>query len=181
MSRLPFRGWILAGAMLMSAGCSGGETRMTKIQSKAVVTEGGPSAGKYYALRLAPGADLRVELQAYAKAHGIHAGGVVTAVGSLSHTVLRLADQKETRSLDGKREIVSLVGTVGTSGCHLHLSVSDSQGVTLGGHLSDGCIVYTTAEIVLADMTDLKFERAADSRTGFRELIIQPRTPSDAQ
>lgn len=152
---------------------------MTQIPSKSVVALGGPSAAKFYAVRLAPGADLRVELQAYARARGIQAGAVVTAVGSLSHTVLRLADQKQTTIFDGKREIVSLIGTIGTSGCHLHLSVSDGQGVTVGGHLADGCIVYTTAEIVIADLTDLKFDRAEDSHTGFRELIIQPRTAGE--
>ena len=149
---------------------------MTQVPSNAVVAQGGPSAAKFYAVRLAPGADLRVELQAYAKARGIQAGAVVTAVGSLSHTVLRLADQKETAAFDGKREIVSLVGTLGANGCHLHLAVSDGQGVTLGGHLADGSIVFTTAEIIIADLTDLKFDLVDDSRTGYRELTIQPST-----
>lgn len=174
-------GWLLTSAMLMSTGCIGDEARMTQIPSKAVVAEGGPSAAKFYAVRLAPGADLREELQAYAKAQGIQAGVVVTAVGSLSPTVLRLADQKETTVFDGKREIVSLVGTIGMTGCHLHLSVSDGQGITIGGHLADGSMVYTTAEVVLADLTGLKFDRAEDSRTGFRELIIQPRTAGAQQ
>jgi len=165
----------MAAAMLMSASCSGGETRMTQMPSKVVVAHGGPSAAKFYALRLAPGADLRVELLAYANEHGIQAGAVTTAVGSLSRTVLRLADQKETTIFDGKREIVSLVGTIGTGGCHLHLSVSDGQGITIGGHLADGCNVYTTAEIVIADLTGLTFGRTDDPRTGFRELTIQPR------
>lgn len=160
---------------LLCAGCSGGEVRMKQIPSNAITAQGGPSTARFYAVRMAPGADPRLELQVFAKAQGIQAGAVITAVGSLSRTVLRLADQKETTVFDGRREIVSLVGTIGTSGCHLHLAVSDAQGITIGGHLADGCVVHTTAEIVISDLTDLAFDREEDARTGFRELTIQPR------
>ena len=179
MTHSSIRGYLLILAMMASGGCGDGEGHMTLIPSNSIVAQSGPSAAKFYAVRLAPGADPRLELQAYAKAQGIQAGAVVTAVGSLSRTVLRLADQKETTVFDGKREIVSLVGTVGVNGCHLHLTVSDGQGITFGGHLADGCVVNTTAEIVIADLTDLRFDRADDPRTGFRELIIQPRNSGD--
>src|SRR3954451_22936063 len=35
---------------------------------------------------------------------------------------------------------------------HLHLSVTDGDGVAFGGHLVDGCVVDTSAEVVLADL-----------------------------
>jgi predicted DNA-binding protein with PD1-like motif len=50
----------------------------------------------------------------------------------------------------------SLVGTVGESEAHLW----------------DGCLVYTTAEIVLPELPGLLFRREPDPATGFREREI---------
>lgn len=140
-----------------------------------VACQSGPSAARYFAVRLLPGADLRRSIEDFARSNGIRAGAVVTCVGSVSTAVLRMADRTDLTRLGGPREIVSLVGTVGVGGCHLHLSVSDERGVTVGGHLAEGTVVRTTAEIVLADLGDLAFERVPDSRTGFRELDISTR------
>jgi hypothetical protein len=51
----------------------------------------------------------------------------------------------------GKHEIVSLVGTLALDGDHLHIAVSDSTGRTIGGHLMEGSLVYTTAEIAVGE------------------------------
>ena len=40
------------------------------------------------------------------------------------------------------------------------------------GHLKDGCIVNTTAEIVLNIFDNIKFKREYDENTGYDELII---------
>ena len=42
----------------------------------------------------------------------------------------------------------------------------------LGGHLLDGCIVQTTAEIVLAILPEVSFSRRHDTATGYAELVI---------
>jgi len=152
-------------------------TRSDVMSSNTGPIVGGPSAARYFAVRLLPGADLRRSIEEFVRANGIRAGAVVTCVGSVSTAVLRMADRTDLTRLGGPREIVSLVGTVGTDGCHLHLSVSDERGVTVGGHLAEGTIVRTTAEIVLVDLNDLAFERAQDDRTGYRELRISPRGP----
>ena len=52
--------------------------------------------------------------------------------------------------------------------------MSDSTGRTLGGHLLDGCRVYTTAEIVLAELPALVFSRETDATFGYKELVVQP-------
>ena len=44
-----------------------------------------------------------------------------------------------------------------------------------GGHLLPGCVVNTTAEIVLAEIPDRAFTRQPDSETGYDELVITPR------
>jgi predicted DNA-binding protein with PD1-like motif len=131
---------------------------------------------KVYALRLMPKQDLRKQLELFAKQHKLQAGLILTAVGSLQKVSLRLADQKDSTTFEGKYEIVSLVGTLSPDGVHLHISVSDSTGKTIGGHLVEGCEIYTTAEIVLADARGLGFTREQDAQTGYKELKIH-RTP----
>jgi predicted DNA-binding protein with PD1-like motif len=132
------------------------------------------SFGEAHVLRLHPGEDPKAELMKYVQKNNIKAASIVTAVGSLKKTVMRYANQKSPVKLEGFREVVSLSGMLGsTSGSHLHLSVSDSQGETLGGHLADGSEVYTTLEVVLQSYPELEFERKIDPKTTFLELEIK--------
>lgn len=96
------------------------------------------------------------------------------AVGSLTHVNLRLAGADQNTSRSGKFEIVSLSGTLSPGGSHLHMSVADEQGRTLGGHVMEGCRVFTTLEIVILELPDLAFDRTPDPQTGYRELRISP-------
>jgi len=128
-----------------------------------------------HALRLRPGDDLRQSLVAYVQAQGIEAGAMLTCVGSLTDVRQPLANHDAPTRWQGHFEIVSLVGTLSASGgSHLHLSVSDGTGHTLGGHLLDGCRIYTTAEIVLAALPALQFTREVDPTYGYRELVVRP-------
>ncbi len=131
------------------------------------------SGTRAHALRLRPGQDLRQELQAYAQAHHLRAAAVLTTVGSLTTVALRLANQEGATTRHGHFEIVALSGTVSVNGSHLHLAVSDSTGHTFGGHLLDGCRVYTTAEIVLTELPELDFTRPPDAVTTYQELRIE--------
>jgi predicted DNA-binding protein with PD1-like motif len=126
----------------------------------------------FYALRLKPNQDLKKELQAFVKKENIKAGFVVTTVGSLKKAVIRFANQKENTVIENKFEIVSLVGTMGQDGLHLHISISDENGKTIGGHLADGSLIYTTAEIVLGELNDINFVREKDEETTYKELMI---------
>ncbi|MDJ0363705.1 DNA-binding protein [Hymenobacter sp. H14-R3] len=133
------------------------------------------SALTAYALRLKPGDDLRQQLTAFVTAHHLEAGAMLTCVGSLTEVSLRLANQENATHYHGHFEIVSLVGTLSaTGGGHLHLAVADSTGRTLGGHLLDGCRVYTTAEIVLGALPALQFVRETDPTFGYQELVVKP-------
>ena len=127
-----------------------------------------------YALRLRPNQDLKQEIVAFAKANNIQAGYIITCVGSLKKATLRLANQSEATVWDDKFEIVSLVGTLGAdSGMHLHASISDGTGRTIGGHLMDDNIIYTTAEIIIGEVLDVNFSRRLDSVTTYNELFIE--------
>src|SRR5262245_31727485 len=104
---------------------------------------------KIEVLRLRPGADLRSSLEEFVAAEGLAAGFILSAVGSLSRASLRYAGKDDAALIVRSLELVSLCGTLSPQGCHLHASVSDDAGSVLGGHVLKGCIVRTTAEIVV--------------------------------
>jgi uncharacterized protein len=128
---------------------------------------------KAHAFRLKPGQDLKKEILQYVKEKQIKAGWVSTCVGSLTNYNIRFANQPEGNSGAGHFEIVSLTGTVSVNGSHIHISISDSTGKTIGGHLLDSNIVYTTAEIVILSSDDFIFKRAKDGSTEWEELQVE--------
>lgn len=136
---------------------------------------GGPSTLKAYALRLRPGEDLRQALQAFARSHGLKAAAILASVGSLRTAAIRYSDHPGATVIQGPFELVSLSGTLSEAGMHVHLSISDAEGHTLGGHLMDGCVVYTTCELVIGELETLRFERAHEPLSGYKELVIAPR------
>jgi uncharacterized protein len=128
---------------------------------------------KTYAIRLLPGEDVKQVLKAFTLEKKILAGAILTAVGSLTHASLRYAAMPTATRIETAMEVLALVGTLSPDGPHLHLTVSDSEGKTLGGHVMDGCIVRTTLEIVLIDLPEMRFSREKDPKTGYEELVIK--------
>jgi predicted DNA-binding protein with PD1-like motif len=127
---------------------------------------------KVFALRLKPDQDLRPSLKSFAQEQNIQAGFILTAIGSLKQATIRFANQNVSTVLNDKFEILCLNGTVANSGIHLHIAIADKEGKTLGGHLDDGCIIYTTAEIVIGASKEFSFIRSFDEQTGYKELEI---------
>lgn len=128
-----------------------------------------------YAIRLSPGQDLKKELTAFVREKNLQAAFIVTCVGSLQQAVLRLANQPGALTRVEKFEIVSLTGTLSPDGAHLHIALSDSIGTTIGGHLLDGNLIYTTAEIVIGEAGSLVFKRETDPATTYKELKVYKR------
>jgi uncharacterized protein len=133
------------------------------------------SKATFFTIRLKPHQDLKKELMAFAAKEKIKAGCIVTCVGSLEQTNLRFANQPEGKTSKGHFEILSLTGTFSDTSTHLHLSVADSTGAAIGGHLLDGNLIYTTAEVVIGELTDLEFIRLKDSTYGYQELGVKKR------
>ncbi len=129
---------------------------------------------KTYSFRLLPGTDLRQEIERVVSEKGIQAGVLLAGVGSLQKAHLRLANAEKYYDSEADFEIVSLTGTVSENGCHIHISVSDDTGKTIGGHVSEGNIVRTTAEVVIG-VVEAVYRREPDSRTGYDELVISDR------
>ena len=130
---------------------------------------------KIHALRLTPGQDLRRELEAFTRKEHLQAGFIITCVGSLQQAVIRPTNQPDALTRVEKFEIVSLTGTLSPDGPHLHIALSDSLGNTFGGHLLEGNLIYTTAEIVIGEAEQFRFSRETDPVTTYKELKISPR------
>ncbi|PZO74103.1 MAG: DUF296 domain-containing protein [Mesorhizobium amorphae] len=134
------------------------------------------SGARFYALRLKPGQDVVAELRSFVNDNGLRAVSIVSVVGSLNTALLRYANTGVWKEVSGHFEIVSLVGTIDAVGEHLHISLSDRTGRTIGAHFGLGSAVYTTAEIVLAELTDLGFRREPCPLSGWDELVVESRT-----
>ncbi len=127
---------------------------------------------KTVALRLHPGDDLRGALEAYARTHRIKAAFVLSCIGSLSVAALRKAGRPRAIAIKGEFEIITMNGSLSEQGAHLHAVIADNRGKVTGGHVSLGCVVRTTAEILLGLMTGVRFDREPDANTGYPELTI---------
>ena len=127
-------------------------------------------------LRLKPGDDLRNALEAAATSRDGGAVFVLSGIGSLGDAKLRLAGAAASETLAGPLEILSLAGSLCADGSHLHMSVADATGRVTGGHVAYGCIVRTTAEILLALLAEWNFSREPDATTGYKELVARRKT-----
>jgi len=121
--------------------------------------------------RLKPSEDLKKGIIDLMKRNKIKSGIILCIVGSLNSATLRMANG-DIKTFKGPFEIVSVEGTVSTDGIHVHIAVSDEKGRVIGGHLKNGCIINTTAEIcILKSNKNLK--RVFDSKTGYKELVVE--------
>jgi len=129
-----------------------------------------------YAIRISEGMSLKEEIEKVVYSEKFSAATIISAVGSLSRVVICMAgassDKQDIRTYDGKYEIVSLIGNIGQDRSHIHISFSDKNGDVIGGHLKEGAIVHTTAELVFAVEGSISFGEIEDSKTGFKELKV---------
>jgi len=150
---------------------------------------------RVHVLRLVPGEDVLQSLFRFARVRAFRAASIVSVVGSLVQVAIRFANQNETSALNGHFEIVSLMGNIDSQFGqnplakendgygHMHLSVSDGSGVTYGGHMMSGCVVYTTAEITMLEIVNGAYKRVLDDGpggSGYYELkVFKGKYPND--
>ena len=127
---------------------------------------------KTHVFRLRRGSDLLKALQEYARTRRIAAGTVVSGVGCVTRARVRDASGVTVRELNEPLEIVSLMGTLSAARTHLHIALDREDLTVLGGHLMEGCIVNTTAEVVLLELDGVRFGAEWDGETGYDELAI---------
>jgi predicted DNA-binding protein with PD1-like motif len=128
-----------------------------------------------HTIRLHPGEDVLTELKKFVSEKNIEAGFILSAVGSLTQYHIRFANQPEGTKGTGHFEVVSLTGLLSVNGNHVHISVSDSTGRTIGGHLLDNNLVYTTLELVIGEDPGHIYHRETDSTFGYKELVVKPK------
>lgn len=136
-----------------------------------------------HVFRLTPGTDLKAALWAMTRERDLRAACILTCVGSLSSAHLRMpgaiGEAAAFRTFVEPMEIVSLTGTLGPEGMHAHIALARRDGACIGGHLLEGCIINTTAELVIGQLPDLEFLRSLDPATGYNELLAQTKpTPT---
>jgi predicted DNA-binding protein with PD1-like motif/glutaredoxin len=100
------------------------------------------------ALQLEPGSDVRLSLEQLGREQGA-TGFVLSVVGNVSQAAFQCPGQPQPTLLSGVLEIISLQGTVGPQGVHLHLSLSDSHCQVWGGHLEPGALVHSVCELLV--------------------------------
>jgi uncharacterized protein len=119
------------------------------------------------------GDNLRRAVEAFVAQRGLTAAFVLAGIGSLRPARVRLAGAETPLTIDGDLELLTLSGTIAANGSHLHLSVADAGGRVIGGHAAEGCIVRTTAEVLLATLPGWQFAREPDPATGWSELVVR--------
>ena len=137
----------------------------------SIVTGLGPM--KCHSLRLRRGMDLMRSIKELCEAKNIAAGVILSAVGCISEGRVRAASGVTIREISDHCEIVSLNGTVSKERCHLHIALSKEDLSTIGGHLSEGCIINTTCELVIGELPGIGFGVEEDPETGYDELVFQ--------
>lgn len=121
--------------------------------------------------------DANAALEAAVQSQDCGAAFVLSGIGSLSNAGIRFAGADQPKRLTGDMEILCLSGSVAFDGVksssHLHMALSTATGQVLGGHVAAGCIVRTTAEVLLALLPEWDFAREPDAATGHDELVVR--------
>lgn len=126
-----------------------------------------------YVFRLKRGDDLKLSIIDFCKENNIDSGCIVTVVGSVYEIRIRKADGVSEFFEINDFEIVSLTGTISKDGAHLHIALSDQSMYTIGGHLLEGTMVNTTAEVVIMELDKYELSRKMDKETGYKELEVR--------
>ena len=123
--------------------------------------------------RLHRGDDLLASIRHLAAEHQIAAGVILSAVGCISKGRVRDASGVTIRDIPDHCEILALNGTVSAQRCHLHIALSKEDLSTIGGHLTRGCIINTTCELVIGILDGWRIGVEQDDETGYDELIFE--------
>ncbi|MBO3833417.1 MAG: DNA-binding protein [Candidatus Brockarchaeota archaeon] len=131
--------------------------------------------GRIIVLRGDRGEDLLETIETAARANRVANSVIISAIGTLENcrmhrvTSRRLPPEEEYVDIDGPLEINSVSGIIANGRLHAHISVSNGKG-TYGGHLEPGSRILYLAEIVVAEITGVSFNRVRDVTTGLSLL-----------
>ena len=115
-------------------------------------------------LHLEAGADIRRSLEALAQQQQAD-GFVLSVVGNLRRACFACPGRSEPTVLEGELEIITLQGTLGPGGVHLHLSFSDADCQVWGGHLEHGSQILRGADLLVGFLAPSAATSPASSTT----------------
>ena len=127
-------------------------------------------------LKLAPGSDLRLNLEELAQRDGI-SGFVLGVVGNLTKASFQCPGQAEPTVLEGDLEVITLNGTFSPEGVHLHLSLSDGACQVWGGHLEPGTIVQKGVDLLIGVLEQREGRPARQDAAPWIEIAVLPGCP----
>ncbi|MEM0054168.1 MAG: DNA-binding protein [Nitrososphaeria archaeon] len=145
--------------------------------------------GKFIVVRLKTGVDLLLSLKKIVEENGIKAGVILSGVGLLGKARIRnvkilpekfpISDEHRViLSFDGPLEILSLSGNISLikdePNVHLHATLSYYDGKSIevvGGHVIEGCTVFSFAEIVIMEIENIQMIKGFDSETKTFQLF----------
>ena len=127
-------------------------------------------------LKLAPGSDLRLSLEALAQRDGI-SGFVLGVVGNLTKASFQCPGQAEPTVLEGDLEVITLNGTFSPEGVHLHLSLSDGACQVWGGHLEPGTIVQKGVDLLIGVLEQREGRPSRQTAAPRIEIAVLPGCP----
>ena len=122
--------------------------------------------------RLKRGSDLKETIEKICIDNNVDTAVILSGVGCLYQVRIRLAKAEGFLEDRNDYEIVSLNGTVSKGQAHIHIALSDETGKTVGGHLSEGCLVNTTCELVMGVLEEYSSERQYDQERGYDEICF---------
>lgn len=145
--------------------------------------------GRVLAIRMAPGDDLFGTTLKICREKNVKAGVILSVAASLQKAVLRnvwrfpdpFPINDECRiftPLNGPLELLQMSGNVtqtekGEPYLHAHVTISMGrpEATCFGGHLVEGCVIFSTCEMVLAELSDVSFMRLMDKHTRVGEVF----------
>lgn len=138
-------------------------------------------AGGLIAARLLPGTDVMLGIEKICQETGIRCGVVGCAIGSLEKATFQVLLPKEDVkiraaygapiSVRGPIEILGIRGVIfesenGGVALHLHVTLCDKDGKTMGGHLVYGeNPVLATLDLVIQELEGIRISREYDPET----------------
>ena len=157
------------------------------------------SIGRVLTVRMAPGDDLFGTTLKICQEKNVKAGVILSVAASLQKAVLRNVWQfpdpfpinDECRiftPIGGPLELLQMSGNIteteaGEPYLHAHVTISMGrpEATCFGGHLVEGCTIFSTCEMVIAELADISFMRLMDKHTRVGEVFgIETNGKSDA-
>ena len=131
---------------------------------------------KIHVFRVKPNKDLLESIEDYCKEEKITSGVIIGMIGSLKKASINylksLPGNYVNRRYEGPMEIVCSQGSIAKFEddvvIHIHLIIDNEEEIR-GGHLAEGSIVFSTAEVIIGELED-QIIRKKNDYTGLMEL-----------